>query len=425
LKSPIQPSNTRLGYLSGRMEDYELALSAFRACSGTAVDDSLAAAARGLLTELDSYGADPPQCAAESSRRSSFGTESVGSYGAARRAYGPRDKENGDERSVSPHRPEINARSRQLAGERHGGPASIAERLLEAGREKDERRRQASAEAECAREQREAVGARHAPKINEVSAQLMRDRRGACTDRLYASAKSVAERVASQRQHEETLSRTFSSQLPLSEVTRRIAAEMPGREGPISERLYNEGLLSKLALARSAIPLDDDPHRPTINAASRALAGRVYERIGCDASAPVHERLLGAGAALRESWACASQQAEPEHTPEINARSERLAMKRDRSVRVEDRLIAKAPVLRTAEEPEHRPSVNRASERILSQRGPTLPLEQRLQTPVGKVRESTLAAMEVLSHSPDLSAGTRRLLSRRRSLHIEYVEPGI
>ena len=62
--------------------------------------------------------------------------------------------------------------------------------------------------------------------------------RGDCADRLYAPAKSVSERVALQRWHEESLSRTLSSQL--TEVTRRIAAEMPGREGPISDRLYAE-----------------------------------------------------------------------------------------------------------------------------------------------------------------------------------------
>lgn len=441
--------------------DYELALSAFR-CSAWEADETLTAAARGLITELDSYGelskprvactASAPASAAHqavaaapegdgdgsaggASRRHSYCIDSVGSddspcrgsscsvggrgncRSARHRPAASRrlDKEN-EERPISPHQPAINERSRQLAAERPDGAAPIVDRLLEAGRARGERRQAAAAEAEWLREQEAGTSTRSAPEINSLSAELVRAREGDCVDRLYASAASAAERHATQRQHEEQMSRALASHLPLSDVTRRIAAAIPGRDRPVSERLHAEGMerLERSALARSSgVPqASDDAHQPTINRQSRALASRAYERIGADASTPVHER-LGARQALLQSQLSVSAP-EPSHAPEINPRSERLAMRsHDPSVAVEDRLLSRPPPAAQPDEPEHKPAVNPASERILNEKGPMLPLEVRLQAPVGRVREATLAGLEPASHAPDLCDGTIKLLASR------------
>jgi hypothetical protein len=204
------------------------------------------------------------------------------------------------------------------------------------------------------------------------------------------------------------MSRALASNLPLSDVTRRLAAAIPGRDRPVSERLHAEGLhrMERSILARSSGPqASDEAHQPTINRQSKALASRAYARAGADASTPVHERL---GARPLQSQL--SSMSAPElfsHAPEINPRSERLAMRcHDPSISVENRLLSKLRTHPAPQEPEHKPVVNPASERILTEKGPMLPLEVRLQTPVGRVREATLAGLEPATHTPDLSEGT-------------------
>ncbi len=83
---------------------------------------------------------------------------------------------------------------------------------------------------------------------------------------------------------------------------------------------------------------------------------------------------------------------------------------------VEERLIA-AGVNKPEEpdEPEHRPQINPNSERILNRKGPSAPVEDRLRQSTGRLRDGAGHSEEIAEchHVPTISAGTRRLLSRK------------
>jgi hypothetical protein len=221
------------------LDEYELALSAFRSCSGWEADELLTAASgfdsygefstpRGACTASPAgraahravgFAGDGLGLAVDASRRHSYDANSTGSAGnpccdsscsvggsycSARQlpAAARRFKNENEERPISSHQPAISERSRQLAAERPDSDATIADRLLEAGRARGERRLAAAAEAERMREEDAGTHTRGAPEMNNTSAELTRAREGDCVDRLYASAASAAERHATQRQHE-------------------------------------------------------------------------------------------------------------------------------------------------------------------------------------------------------------------------------
>jgi hypothetical protein len=159
-----------------------------------------------------SRGGRPPRLRRET-RRSSTGKENGGA--AAR------------------HVPQISSRSKDLVGEREG---DVGERLHEAGLQAAARRQHAAAEASRLADEKLTQEAREAvPEINGVSSMLAAGREGHVSDRLFVHAKETA-RAKAEKALEVRRSEAAAAIPTVSGGSERIAAVLPGREGPVQVR---------------------------------------------------------------------------------------------------------------------------------------------------------------------------------------------
>ena len=310
-------------------------------------------------------------------------------------------------------KPNINDRSAALAGKRTG---DVGDRLLAAGKEQA-MRKQAAIDEASKRAAEETLAARDmVPEINVVSHMLTSHREGDVADRLFSHAKDVEKRQA-EKALEERRKASAIAKPTVSSGSEELVARMPGREGPIQDRLYadHEERVMKMHMKSTvALNAEAGEGRPNICETSRRLAEKA------NAGVPLCDRLANkTGSCPSRPAAAPTELTECVHAPQINQRSERLAMQAQArawangQINVEDRLIAQAPVHREEVVEDQKPQINPNSERILARRGPALPLEERLQQSTGVRRGQVGSEVDNLTMAPSLSVGTERMLAKK------------
>ena len=310
------------------------------------------------------------------------------------------------------HVPQISDRSKELIGDRGGDAGS---RLHDDGMQRAARRQEKLLAAELSLMEKEAKEAKEAiPEINGVSAMLASGRNGKVGDRLFEHAKESA-RMKAEKTMESQRQEMEHHRPAVSGGSERIAAVLPGREGPVEDRLYNAGKEQAEKLLQSRLAADAEiAWAPDICETSRRIAERA------NAGVPLQERLASkTGSCPSRPTPLASELQECYYAPTINQKSERLAAQvhskswAQGQVAVEDRLIASIQPKEEEVLPEQKPEINPNSLAILARRGPILPLEERLQQQVRHVRSGVGSELEACTLAPTLSEGSKKLLARR------------